>query len=825
MRKLFVWIGMLIPVFLPAAPFHGDTMSFKQPDGAHVDVRLFGTEIYMRAEGLDGYTVVRDSQTGYICYAKLTDDMSALESTGIIYRGQKNNLKSLRTDLVFPRHIDIHEKGRQKILSTKQDQLGNFSPRKYDEFSKIMPNPVGGNIKGLCIVVDFSDEPRSLTINEFESFCNDLDYSNFGNNGSLRTYYRDVSGGLIDYENEVFGWFRAPKTFAQYEQMPYGQGAQEILDLVLNWVDEQGFDFSTLSLNSDNTIKAINLMYTGIAQNWAEGMWWHQGYYIGFSADGVYSGAYNCSPAYSPLSIGTVCHENGHMLCAWPDTYKYTEDNGPDGIGAFDIMCAIGNPFNPVPPNPHFWSNAGWGKVTDVSYINGIIVDTANSLTCRKYTNPGDTNEFYLMENRLKTGRSTALPDEGLTIWHIDRDGNNQTLHHEAYLVHANNNTLIHNNACFHAGPHDEFGMNTVPVSSWYNGDPSGLRVWDIGNVGEELTYRLGNENPSPVFIAQFSDITEIGDGDGFLEAGESGTLSIILSNRGQLTSLQPVVTCSVMADDAIHVTIPDPEIILDSLDVSQAESLTWEFTLSDNIPLGTMVNFRFAVNDNLASTFISREFLIGEQILIDNLEVSVCRSMFFDDGGPDNSYADNEDYIITFLSPEENQVVKIEFLTFGMESDLNCIYDYLKIYNGPDVRSPLLGTWCGSDNPGTLISTHPGGGLTLRFHSDMYVNGIGWSAKISCVVPDNLEGIAEKPIIEVAPNPVTNTSILKINYPSSGQLQVIITDVSGVPVQNFLVPSRSEVEINRHGWSSGMYLLQVWEGPKLIYTSKLMMY
>ena len=103
------------------------------------------------------------------------------------------------------------------------------------------------------------------------------------------------------------------------------------MGLSFEWIEDQGFDFSTLSTDDNGTIMAINMMYTGNPPEWAEGMWFHQGYYGEFEADGVRTGRYNTSPANAPLTIGTIVHENGHMIGQWPDTYKYNDDNGPDG--------------------------------------------------------------------------------------------------------------------------------------------------------------------------------------------------------------------------------------------------------------------------------------------------------------------------------------------------------------------------------------------------------------------------------------------------------------------------------------------------------------
>ena len=505
MKKFSLIVLMLIAINSTASVFNGKIQSFKQPDGTNVDVKLFGTEYYMRAEGLDGYTLIRDEATKYICYAKLSAEGNKLLSTGIVYTGVQNNLTSLKSNLPFSKHIDVNEKARNKTINQNIIQLGatptrnNFKmPNAVNVLNGTPINPISGNIKGLCIVVDFSDETGTLPVSDFVDFCNSLNYTTFGNNGSLRQYYSDISGGLLDYENVVYGYYRAPLTFAAYDAMPYATGAQQILGLALNWLDAQGFDFSTLSLNPNNSITAINLMYTGTPAAWAQGMWHHKGHYTGFSADGVFSDDYNCSPANDPLELAVVAHENGHMIGKWPDTYKYNTTTGPDGIGAFDLMCWYGDYHNPTIPNPLFMNNVGWGNAVDVTNFNGIIVDSANSFTSYLYRNVNDSNEFFLFQNRMQTGRSTFIDDEGLTIWHIDRNGNNQTAHHEVYLMHANNNYNNENAACFTAGIHDEFGATTTPNSNFYNNIPSGLRIWDISAVNDPITYKLGT-GPSGV--------------------------------------------------------------------------------------------------------------------------------------------------------------------------------------------------------------------------------------------------------------------------------------------------------------------------------------
>ena len=254
---------------IQAVPYHGQIKVFKQPDGSSVEVKLFGTEHYMRAEGLDGYTVIRDPKTQWICYAALSVDGSTLIPTNKVYRGAG----SAKVGRSIPKALDITPEARNRIIAVNKQKLGETEEDKMggsgDHTTGTPLHPLMGNILGLCIVVDFSDEPGTVAMPEFESFCNDLAYNGYGNNGSLRKYYQDVSGGLLDYENVVFGYFRAPLTFAQYDAMPYAQGAKQILGLALNWIKSQGFDFSTLSVNPDNSIMAINMMYTGDPPTWA----------------------------------------------------------------------------------------------------------------------------------------------------------------------------------------------------------------------------------------------------------------------------------------------------------------------------------------------------------------------------------------------------------------------------------------------------------------------------------------------------------------------------------------------------------------------------
>lgn len=81
--------------------------------------------------------------------------------------------------------------------------------------------------------------------------------------------------------------------------------------------------------------------------------------------------------------------------------------------------------------------------------------------------------------------------------------------------------------------------------------------------------------------------------------------------------------------------------------------------------------------------------------------------------------------YYIT-VQPESR--IKLKFASFDLEETTRCSYDYLSIYNGADVSSPLVGRYCGRSRPNDVVST--GNKLYLRFVSD--ARNVGKGFKLS---------------------------------------------------------------------------------------------
>ncbi|HNH67333.1 MAG TPA: hypothetical protein PLB72_10850, partial [Bacteroidia bacterium] len=111
----------------------------------------------------------------------------------------------------------------------------------------------------------------------------------------------------------------------------------------------------------------------------------------------------------------------------------------------------------------------------------------------------------------------------------------------------------------------------------------------------------------------------------------------------------------------------------------------------------------------------------LAQDIFMSNGVMSGCSGTFFDSGGDSTNYSNNENYVYTICSDQPGKCVQLSFQSFAIEKD----FDFLFIYNGPSTSSPLLGTFTGTNSPGTITATS--GCLTIRFSSDYTVNRGGW--------------------------------------------------------------------------------------------------
>jgi hypothetical protein len=94
---------------------------------------------------------------------------------------------------------------------------------------------------------------------------------------------------------------------------------------------------------------------------------------------------------------------------------------------------------------------------------------------------------------------------------------------------------------------------------------------------------------------------------------------------------------------------------------------------------------------------------------------------------------------VYTICPSTTGDVVQATFLNFLVENN----FDFLSIYDGNSTAAPLIGTYTGSTNPGTIAASLANGGcLTFQFTSDASVTDLGWEASISCINSGSGSGI-----------------------------------------------------------------------------------
>ena len=497
-------------------PFINERFTFTNPDGSTVEVIGSGNQFFAHFETDDGYTVVKDPQSGFYTYAEISNDNSRLLPVNNAIVG-KVDPKSLK----LKKHVRVSAsvaKGMARASELAQDVVPRWKQRREEKKSlrqsknlalrpDVLAAPTTGNYVGLCILVEFPDVPQTINRQEVIDFCNKSGYSGYGNNGSVKDYYFDNSRGRLTYTNVVTQYYRATHNRSYYTDpaISYTTRARELIVEALTFLKAQGFNFAQLTADGSGYIYALNVFYAGArVNNWSEGLWPHQ-YSLASTFDaggGKKFSDYQITNMGSSLTLRTFCHENGHMICNFPDLYDYASDHiSSAGIGNYCLMCYGGNDLNPVQINAYLKNEVGWS--TSLTTISPGITATLNAANNDFYIHAKSATEYFIIENRQKTGRDISLPDSGLAIWHIDESGNNSNeqmtaaQHYECSLEQADNRFDLEHNAnagdandLFGAPGTIQFNDGTGPNSKWWDGSNSDLKISEISAPAAIMTFK-----------------------------------------------------------------------------------------------------------------------------------------------------------------------------------------------------------------------------------------------------------------------------------------------------------------------------------------------
>lgn len=502
------------------APFHGKQFRFVQDDGSTFDVIGWGNQHYAIFETLDGYTIVENLETFNYEIARLSENGEYLVPSGIRADLATKDAISEIDKHLRPSRRQIHETIKQEkanLILTQRTALRRENKKgiRFDELQLEAPpsSATVGSIVGLCLLIDFSDDPASIGRTKIEQFCNQPSFNGDRNAGSVFDYFFANSMGRLEYTNIVTEYVRVSKPRSYYDnpRMPWPRRAQEMITEALEELKRTGFGFDSLSYDEHGYLLVLNVFYAGeLPGRGNRGLWPHSSTLhtaIGLGS-GLWAQDYQITNIGSELSLGTFCHESGHLMCDFPDLYDSGEQSF--GTGIFCLMSYGGTGVQgfeelekrPAQTSAYLKFKAGWAD--NIYFIQDGDLITLSSERNDFAVFAKSETEYFIIENRHNSGWDELLPGAGLLIWHVDETGSNEheqgtpSQHFELSLEQADGKEEIENalnfgdeKDFFHRHSVSVFSPTSRPNSNWWDDSVSGLKIFDVSENGGDMTFRV----------------------------------------------------------------------------------------------------------------------------------------------------------------------------------------------------------------------------------------------------------------------------------------------------------------------------------------------
>ena len=547
---------------------NGEVIIADQSVGDPLQLRVYGDEFYARRETLDGYTVIYDTQQRCYCYATLA--AGRFVSTGIPVH------KPAPLDL--PRHLKEDPEVRNEKFGLRyarirppEDDAETGLMRTFGADDGLLAGRKlhGGQIRGLTVIVDFDDVRTSIVSTDVEAMFNADNYSANGNFSSVKRYFETISSGKLTYANLVIGPVRLSKRRSHYINSLL---VKEAMDIVVN---DLNVDLTQFDSKNEGIVDAINFLYAGGSQYDGE-LWPHNSFetlHYGNMKTHYYQltglGMHNVD-----LRIGTICHENGHLLCRFPDMYDYGKRDGDheksQGIGVYCLMGS-GNHLDlkrtPAPVCGYLRELAGWvDTVVDLNIPGSFSAEHGRYDAVMKFRTD-KANEYFIVENRTRLGLDSHLPSSGLAVLHCDTLGSNEwqegtrNKHYQCALLQADGHLDLENNRnvgdegdLFQAISGMALSDATLPASREWDGTDSGLHIRDISGPGQTISFAVGTGPPPDTAHGESWPNLVIPDND---TSGISSILSITANGQVKSVSIRVEIIHTWISDLKVELRSP----------------------------------------------------------------------------------------------------------------------------------------------------------------------------------------------------------------------------------------------------------------------------
>ncbi len=520
MKKLILlFSAAVISVSLYAVVATPQPIQVTQNDGSVLTIKLQGDEHFSYRTTTDDHFVAIDNNGNY-CYVEYQSDGSYLMTS------------------VIAHNPDLRAKDEQMFVNTLSRQLPceqfvSLRRRVSQQAHLSATFPRTGAPRSLVILVNFTDLKFKNTLKDFDRMCNESGYHDNFCQGSCRDFFIAQSDSLFQPDFDVFGPYDL-----QHDQEWYGgntgsDNSRRAPDMILEGCAlamADGVDFSNYDYDDDGYVDNVFVFYAGHgeADTGQENAVWPHRSVINSSTDynGKYLRDYACTSELrgsgGMATIGTFCHEFGHVL-GLPDYYD-TQNSGNVTVGSWEIMCS-GSYNGPsgysgaTPPSysahSRWW--LGWRNNVEQLANKGLYtlnpLETANAKSYiiaagTHSLSPIIASEFFMLENRQRVGwddNATALPGEGLLVWHINYNTgswmsnipNSGGALNYGLLLPSGRDRTSGSKADTYPGANNRTEFNPVLK----NGTNLYQPVFAISQIGENITFVYKSESENPISV------------------------------------------------------------------------------------------------------------------------------------------------------------------------------------------------------------------------------------------------------------------------------------------------------------------------------------
>jgi M6 family metalloprotease-like protein len=311
--------------------------------------------------------------------------------------------------------------------------------------------------------------------------------------GSVADYYSETSVGHLRFEGRVFDWAAAKKNRADYNIGTATRGKGEFLGEVVSAV------LARDGAESLRDVDGLVFLYAGEKfgpANRGSVLWPHRAAFRFQGKVWPYVIVPETGIRGAMSNISTICHELGHIL-GLPDLYARPENPGSEGAGLWCIMSSQVRNGRPQ----HFcaWSKEqlGWLQpaVIDPAVPQKLILGPVegSSTECFKVLLRPDGTEYFLLENRRKTGFDASLPAEGLLIWRVL--ANRPILEESHGVAGPIGPRIFLGSVPFPSHANDAFTPYTMPSSRSQLGGGASVSITNIRQLSDgRVCFQIGYE-------------------------------------------------------------------------------------------------------------------------------------------------------------------------------------------------------------------------------------------------------------------------------------------------------------------------------------------